>query len=135
MILNWSWWRRWHQAWARYYHYLWHQRREPDRAAPQTAAEEGVTVASEAEQQDGTALAWQRLEGLLPPSDRVGRPYAYARRVVFSAIVYMMQMDCGWRRLPSSFPPWQTVYAQLTQWRKTGIWDKIWSGLEQPHPA
>ena len=92
-------------------------------------------AASGAEQQAGTVLAWQRLEGLLPPRDRVGRPYAYARRVVLEAIVYVMQTDCGWRNLPSSFPPWKTVYAQLRQWRKMGIWDKIWSGLEQPHPA
>jgi hypothetical protein len=135
MILNWSAWRRWHQAWARYYHYLWHQCREAARAAPQAAAEQEQALASGAEQQEGTTLAWQRLEGLLPPGDRVGRPYGYARRLVLEAIVYVMQTDCGWRRLPSSFPPWQTVYAQLRQWRKTGIWDKIWSGLLQPHPA
>jgi transposase len=48
------------------------------------------------------------------------------------ATTHMMQTDCGWRNLPSRFPPWQTVYTQLVQWRKTGIWDKIWSALEQP---
>src|SRR5207249_453160 len=51
------------------------------------------------------------------------------------AIVYVMQTDCGWRNLPKSFPPWQTVYTQLREWHKTGIWGKIWSGLDQPHPT
>ncbi len=37
----------------------------------------------------------------------------------------------SWRR----FPPWQTVDAQLRRWRETGIWDKVWVGLAQPHPS
>jgi putative transposase len=78
-------------------------------------------------------VVWRRLEPLLPEAQRVGRPYDYSRRLVLEAIVYVMQTECGWRALPSSFPPWQTVYAQLAQWRKKGIWDKIWSGFDKPH--
>ena len=84
---------------------------------------------------DVIEVVWSRLEPLLPPAHRVGHPYDYARRLVLEAIVYVMQTDCGWRNLPSRFPPWQTVYSQLSQWRKTGIWDTIWSGLEQPSPT
>jgi hypothetical protein len=129
-ILGWSWWRRWHQAWARYYHYRRRdgagEKQHPSAAAPREAA---------APQVDVTAVIWSRLEPLLPPLRRVGHPYDHARRLVLEAIVYVMETDCGWRNLPSNFPPWQTVYAQLTQWRKTGIWGKIWSGLDQPHPT
>jgi transposase len=53
---------------------------------------------------------------------------------VLEAIVHVMRTDCGWRNLPAQFPLWQTVYAQYTQWRKTGIWDTIWADLEQPKP-
>lgn len=84
--------------------------------------------------QASTELVWQRLEPLLPPSERLGRPYAHARRLILDAIVYRMQTNCGWRNLPSRFPPWQTVYSQWVEWRKRGIWDTIWSGFEQPHP-
>ena len=80
-------------------------------------------------------VVWRRLEPLLPPVGRVGHPYDYSRRLVLEAIVHVMETDCGWRNLPSHFPPWQTVYTQLTQWRQTGIWDTIWAGLSQPHPA
>jgi transposase len=86
-------------------------------------------------QSDVTDVVWSRLEPLLPPADRVGHPYDYHRHLVFDAIVHVMQTDCGWRNLPSRFPPWQTVYTQLRQWRKTGIWAKIWSELEPPHPT
>jgi transposase len=82
---------------------------------------------------DVLEVVWSRLEPLLPPVQRVGRPYDHDRRLVLEAIVDVMQRDCGWRNLPAHFPPWQTVYAQLSRWQQSGIWEKIWSGLEQPH--
>jgi transposase len=54
---------------------------------------------------------------------------------VLEAIMYVMQTNCGWQHLPAAFPPWKTVYAQYTQWRKKGIWDSIWAGLDKPLPA
>ncbi len=80
-----------------------------------------------------TDVVWSRLEPLLPPEQRVGRPYDYERRLVLDAIVYVKQTGCGWRNLPSRFPPWQTVYAQLVRWQASGIWDTSWSGLDKPH--
>jgi hypothetical protein len=128
-LLRWSSWRRWHQAWARYYHY---------RARAESGAGQLVEQTPQTEADQPTSVievVWCRLEPLLPPQRRVGHPYDYSRRLVLDAIVHVMQTDCGWRHLPSHFPPWQTVYAQLVQWRKTGIWDTIWSGLDQPHPT
>jgi hypothetical protein len=126
-LLDWSSWRRWHQAWARYYHYRRRGKLEQGRTE-----EQKEVVATERERTDEV---WRRLEPLLPDADRVGRPYDYSRRLVLEAIVHVMQSNCGWRKLPSRFPPWQTVYAQLRQWRKKGIWDKIWSGFDQPLPT
>jgi hypothetical protein len=127
-VLRWSWWRRWHQAWARYYHYRRRARAAPECQPP--AAEQAATV-----QMDAIEVVWSRLEPLLPAARRVGHPYDHSRRLVLEAIVYVMQTDCGWQHLPSQFPPWQTVYSQLSQWRKRGIWDKIWSKVEQPSPT
>lgn len=69
---------------------------------------------------------WRRLSPLLSSAKRSGRPYSQERRLVLEAIVHVMQTDCGWQALPSHFPHWKTVYAQYRQWRKVGIWDKIW---------
>ena len=130
-ILRWSTWRRWHQAWARYYHYRRRKDGTPARNEPSDDGGQAQPVA------EGHVLevVWQRLERLLPPVRRVGHPYDHDRRLVLEAIVYVMETDCGWRQLPSHFPSWQTVYTQLTQWRQAGIWDIIWSGFAQPHPA
>lgn len=121
-MLAWSRWRRWHQAWARYYHY---RRRGGSEALPQDAP-------AGAEQPEVLDVVWRRLEAVLPSTGRVGRPYTYDRRTVLEAIVYVMQTGCGWRGLPDQFPPWQTVYARLSRWKETGIWDQIWTGLNCP---
>jgi hypothetical protein len=134
-VLHWSTWRRWHQAWARQYHYRRRENAEQVPADQQTERIRAERTDAEQIRTERTDVVWQRLEGLLPDTHRVGRPYGYERRLVLEAIEYVMQTGCGWRALPSSFPPWQTVYAQLSQWRKSGIWDRIWSGLEQPHPT
>ena len=125
-ILRWSWWRRWHQAWARYHHYR-RRKLQSSSASYSSAAETAPSPET-----DMLSVVWQRLEPLLPPARRTGRPYAHHRRTVLEAIVYVMQTGCAWNQLPKQFPPWQTVYAQLVRWRKTGIWDQIWAGLDQP---
>lgn len=129
-ILGWSTWRRWHQAWARQYHY---RRRQEGAPAGDRLAEQMPQV--QTAELPVLEAVWQRLEAGLPAARRPGRPYDHERRLVLEAIVYVMETNCGWRHLPSHFPPWQTVYAQLAQWRRTGIWDTIWSGLDQPHPT
>ncbi len=79
-----------------------------------------------------TDVVWKRLEALLPPAKRTGRPYVYDRRVVLNAIIYVMQTSCGWRGLPARFPPWQTVYAQFCRRQEKGIWDRIWMQFTEP---
>jgi hypothetical protein len=121
-FLRWSRWRRWHQAWARYYHY-----RRRGGPVHQSA---GLVAATRPEAL--LEVVWRRLTAHLPPTKRKGRPYAHDRRVVLEAIMYVMQSGCTWQMLPCEFPPWQTVYAQLTRWRRAGIWDEIWTGLDVP---
>ena len=75
---------------------------------------------------------WERLVTLLPNEKRRGRPFEHD--ILLEAIVHVMQTGCGWRGLPDEFPPWQTVYSQLTQWRATGVWEIIWAELAQPCP-
>jgi hypothetical protein len=119
-LVQWSNWRRTHQGWARYYHYRKRAGGGVDRQAAMAEYEE------QAQQVPDTQEVWRQLEPLLSGGKRSGRPYSQERRLVLEAIVHVMQTDCGWQALPSQFPRWKTVYAQYRQWRKAGIWDKIW---------
>jgi len=128
-------WRRWHQAWARSYHY---RRRENDRR-PASSPGASEAVARDAVDADGALdqveEVWQRLQKLLPTGKRRGRPCTYDRRIILEAIVHQRQTGCAWNGLPSDFPPYQTVHTQLRNWQKTGVWANVWEGLEQPCPT
>jgi transposase len=80
-------------------------------------------------------VVWQRLQPLLSTEKRPGRPYSHDRRLIVEAIVHQRQTGCAWNALPSQFPPYQTVHSQLRSWQKTGVWTKVWEGLEQPCPS
>lgn len=134
-ILQWSWWRRKHQARAQAAHYL--RREIQAEGRPQQSKQQAAEVEQQQEQQRNDAeveAVWERLVTLLPNEKRRGRPFEHDRRILLEAIVHVMQTGCGWRGLPDEFPPWQTVYTQLTQWRATGVWEIIWAGLAQPRP-
>lgn len=81
------------------------------------------------------ATLWERLAPLLPQPRRSGRQIVYDRRTILEAIVYVVRTDCGWKELPSRFPPWKTVHEQFVAWRKAGIWDQIWHDLTVPGPC
>jgi hypothetical protein len=121
LLLQWSWWRRSHQWWARWYHY---RKRAGAGVESPAAMEQGKEQAQHVPEREEL---WKRLEPLLPTGKRSGRGYSHDRRVVLEAIVHVMQSDCGWQALPSRFPSWKTVHAQYRQWRRQGIWQKIWA--------
>jgi hypothetical protein len=138
-ILRWSSWRRWHQAWTRYYHYRRREDRRQSRSCP-AASETLALGAVGALDEDGACdlveLVWQRLQPLLPTLPRSGRPYSHDRRVIVEAIVYQRRTGCAWNELPSHFPPYQTVHTQLRNWQKSGLWGMAWNeDLEQPSPT
>ena len=101
---------------------------------PPGAAASAAAATCEADgESDQLERVWQRLAPHLAQPGAQGRPYAPDRRRVLAAIIYLMDTDCGWQHLPARFPPWKTVYSQLTAWRVAGIWDAIWAEERLPY--
>jgi hypothetical protein len=125
-ILRWSTWRRWHQAWARFYHY---RRREPGTSpvASEAVAPGAVSAVDASGASELVEQVWQRLQPLLPTTKRRGRPYSHDRRMIVEAIVHQRRTGCAWNALPSHFPPYQTVHTQLRNWQKSGLWGTAWN--------
>jgi transposase len=69
---------------------------------------------------DLTTTEWQGIAPLVPPSRPGGRPRDQDMREVMNAILYLLGNGCSWRQLPAEFPPWQTVYTYLRQWKQDG---------------
>jgi putative transposase len=46
-------------------------------------------------------------------------------RAVLNAIFYVTKGGIQWRRLPTDFPKWQSVYHYLRTWKREGVWVRI----------
>jgi len=59
---------------------------------------------------DLTDQEWSHIAPLLPKPCKRGRRRTVDLREVINAIAYLVRTGCGWRMLPTHFPPWETVY-------------------------
>ena len=77
-----------------------------------------------------TEKQWNRIKNYLPPEKKPhgGRP-GKSNRLIFNAILYLLNTGIPWRDLPERFGPWQTVYSRFRTWTLTGVWDKALSAL------
>jgi transposase len=71
-----------------------------------------------------TDAQWKFLQPMLPKISRRGRPPTDRRRVV-DAILYIVKGGIQWRMLPSTFPPWKTVYHIFRQWTCNHTWEAL----------
>lgn len=121
--LDWSRWRRAHQAVASRWHAP-RRAREPDRPrAAVTASLPGLPDAAL------TEAEWAAVRPLLPPQrPPTGRPRHDHRRVL-SGILWVVRTQASWRDLPPELGKWQTAYKRYRLWRDTGLWPQLIAAL------
>ena len=73
---------------------------------------------------DLTDAQWAFLEPLLPKPSSRGRPPTDRRRVI-DAIFYIIKGGIQWRLLPTTFPPWQTIYHIFRRWTLDHTWEAL----------
>ncbi len=59
----------------------------------------------------------------------------FAPRRIADAAFYLLRTGCQWRALPHEFPPWPTVHYHYGRWRRSGIWERVNTGLRERHRA
>ena len=67
---------------------------------------------------------WAFIHPMLPKPGKMGRPPTDRRRVL-DAVLYIVKGGIPWRLLPSTFPPWRTVFHIFRQWQKGNIWSSL----------
>src|SRR5512139_54830 len=78
---------------------------------------------------------WERLKPLLPRQKAsTGRP-ANDHRLMVNGMVWIARTGAPWRDLPERYGKWPSVYSRFQRWRKAGVWDRIWSELQQQDDA
>jgi transposase len=50
---------------------------------------------------------------------------------VLNAFLYVAENGCKWRRLPSNFGNWHTVYTRIFRWANAGVLDRVFAKLQQ----
>ncbi|WP_280249319.1 IS5 family transposase [Nocardia abscessus] len=78
-----------------------------------------VTVAGRA---DLTDAQWARLEPLLPPNKKAGRPPQWKKRQIIDGIRWRTRVGCPWRDIPPQYGSWSAVYGLFRRWQRRGVW-------------
>ena len=122
--LEWSLWRRAHQAVAARCHAR-RRTRGRDRPFPTLAASSSTAAPAEL-----TDAEWERVRSLLPPQrPPTGRP-RHDHRTLLSGIVWVMRTRSSWRDLPLEYGKWATAYKRYRLWHDTGLWQRLLALLD-----
>jgi putative transposase len=73
----------------------------------------------------------EALRGLLPTPNMTGRPREHSWRSILNGIFYVVKGGIPWRLLPKEYPPYQTVYHYVREWRKSGFWQDLNAKLRE----
>ena len=71
---------------------------------------------------------WERIESLLLPGNpnpRGGQPRMDSRKAM-EATLYVLRTGCKWEDLPPGLGAGRTVRCRFQEWRKTGVFDRMW---------
>jgi len=74
---------------------------------------------------------WALLEPFMPKSKPLGRNIEVDLREVVNAIFYINRAGCQWDMLPHDFPNFKTVNWYYNEWRRSGLWEQIMTGLRE----
>lgn len=72
---------------------------------------------------------WTLMEAFMPKSKPLGRNIEVNLREVVNAILYINRAGCQWDMLPHDFPNYKTVNWYYNEWRRSGLWEQIMTGL------
>lgn len=73
---------------------------------------------------DLTDAQWERLEPLLPVSNRRCGRWRDHRQVV-NGVLYRIRTGVQWRDLPDRYGPWKTVHERHRRWSADGTWERL----------
>jgi transposase len=75
---------------------------------------------------------WEKIEPILaevrakrPPKKKPGRPPMPDRQAL-CAIFYVLRTGCQWEALPRSLGAKSTVHDRLKEWRRAGVFERVW---------
>ena len=75
---------------------------------------------------DLSDLVWEKIEVVFKVDySRGGRPPKHSKQEILNGIFYVAKTACQWRFLPTTYPPWKTVYTYFKNWKKTDVFERL----------
>lgn len=71
---------------------------------------------------------WNRIEPLLPPKEKEGKPRADDRSIV-NGILFVLITGCRWIDIPRRYGDDSTANRRLRRWEREGVWKRIMDAL------
>lgn len=79
-----------------------------------------------------TDEVWAEMAEVLAQVKRKdGRPAEQSDRMFLEAVLYLARTGVPWRDLPGELGHWDAVYNRFRRWDKSGVWRRLWKGLQQ----
>jgi putative transposase len=73
---------------------------------------------------------WEKIKPLLPPDPPGNNRSEMDKRKVMEGIFYVIRAGCEWEGIPRDIGIGNVVYEYFLEWRKTGVFDRMWqSGI------
>lgn len=76
-----------------------------------------------------TDREWEAIQPILAASGARGRPPLHDRRLMWSAVIYMVRSGTPWRAMPDIFPPHKAVFAFYTKVKDSGQLSQVTATL------
>ncbi len=73
-------------------------------------------------------VKWSRIEPLLPPRAKEGRPRADDRSTV-NAVLFVLITGSRWMDVPKKYGDDSTANRRLRRWEKLGVWESLMDSL------
>lgn len=127
--LDWSRWRRAHQAVATRCHAA---RLTPrsEGALPVEAPSRQATLPPALVPRPLSDADWERIRLLLPPQKpSIGRP-RHDHRAILSGIFAVVLTGASWREMPAEYGKWETAYKRYRLWCAEGLWQRLLGALD-----
>lgn len=83
------------------------------------------TRVSKRYQTDLSDTDWALITAFLPEARATQRWRQWPMREAVNAIFYVLRGGLAWRRLPTDFPPWQTIYRWFARFRDECAFERI----------
>ena len=80
-------------------------------------------------------MEWRLVRDLIPNASLTKEPQQGAIRASVNGILWRMRTGQPWDRVPRQYGDHTSICRRFTEWRKTGVWQRVTTTLAEARTA